>query len=448
MTSIPKYRGLPPHQAQVMRKNLDYPGFAYACLIWFGGIYAYIRAGSIPSLLMGLSFGFFLAISAIWVSQNPKRHFVPIFVLSLILCIVFAARFAKSAKIMPPGFLSLVSLGFTIRYGKCDGKSDRKYWEAIVFSTRQKQIFHMTLQMTVPFNISSNTVAAQATNTLILVNIPPDAYAQNACIVREKLQRYGLVRKLALLPSFSRILAIYERTGDAAIARRDLHLTRLCGGETTIKVYFGEHTDLHMLTQPPTMLQVPHAEKNFLLSPPGSPPVGWIQMQESGPTPGGHSQLHDVWHELMNEDFSLDVGSDNHHDDDDRSIAASRLPHLSRLGSPYEDEASLEARCSMIFDGGGHPTDDDNVTNGTRSQHNHTCDTDGRVAGIRIGGAEVLWPLKRDDIGSVPMIVLESSEGDVDHDPGQGSHGLASLPNRVSSPIPRELPRTAMPPIQ
>ncbi|TPX42778.1 hypothetical protein SeMB42_g04994 [Synchytrium endobioticum] len=92
--------------------------------------------------------------------------------------------------------------------GKCDGKSDRKHWEAIVFSTRQKQIFHMTLQMTVQFNISSNTVAAQATNTLILVNIPPDAYAQNACIVRERLQRYGLVRKLTLLPSFFRKLAI------------------------------------------------------------------------------------------------------------------------------------------------------------------------------------------------------------------------------------------------
>ena len=45
-----------------MSENLDYPGFVYACLIWFGGLYAFVKAGSIPSLIMGLSFGFMLAV--------------------------------------------------------------------------------------------------------------------------------------------------------------------------------------------------------------------------------------------------------------------------------------------------------------------------------------------------------------------------------------------------
>ncbi len=38
-------------------------------------------------------------------------------------------------------------------------------------------------------------------------------------------------------------------------------------------------------------LKVPEIEKNFLLSPPGSPPLDWRQAKESAPYTGGHSAL-------------------------------------------------------------------------------------------------------------------------------------------------------------
>ncbi|KAJ3273246.1 hypothetical protein HDV01_004604 [Terramyces sp. JEL0728] len=51
------------------------------------------------------------------------------------------------------------------------------------------------------------------------------------------------------------------------------------------------HTDLNWLNPEPSIrmsyLNIPEPERNFLLSPPGSPPVGWLQTAESEPKPGG-----------------------------------------------------------------------------------------------------------------------------------------------------------------
>ncbi|KAJ3415646.1 hypothetical protein HDV05_004522 [Chytridiales sp. JEL 0842] len=135
------------------------------------------------------------------------------------------------------------------------------------------------------------------TNTLILTNLTPPDFEDNGKIIRELLGPFGRVLRLTLLKSFNRILAVFESCEDADMAKRSLHKERVGGREW--RVYFGEHTDLNLL-QPnpnpqPLLLQVPATEKNFLLSPPGSPPVGWVQGREEGPNPGGHAA---VWHAL------------------------------------------------------------------------------------------------------------------------------------------------------
>jgi len=91
-----------------------------------------------------------------------------------------------------------------------------------------------------------------------------------------------------------------------------------------LKVYYGEHTDL---TAPVSnnLLQVPPVEKNFLLSPPGSPPIGWVQSTESVPSRGGHhAAMLSSLMELQDDDFRLDdstsndyLATDNQNDDDD-----------------------------------------------------------------------------------------------------------------------------------
>jgi hypothetical protein len=53
---------------------------------------------------------------------------------------------------------------------------------------------------------------------------------------------------------------------------------------------------------------VPEPEKNFLLSPPGSPPVDWRQEREQSPHSGGHSAL---FSDLSFESFSLEPGQES-----------------------------------------------------------------------------------------------------------------------------------------
>ncbi|CAG8574902.1 5576_t:CDS:2 [Scutellospora calospora] len=51
----------------------DYPGYIYAAIISLGGIVGYVKAGSIPSLIFGLTFGGFAAYGANRYSANPKN---------------------------------------------------------------------------------------------------------------------------------------------------------------------------------------------------------------------------------------------------------------------------------------------------------------------------------------------------------------------------------------
>ncbi|KAI9094595.1 Calcipressin-domain-containing protein, partial [Phlyctochytrium arcticum] len=150
-----------------------------------------------------------------------------------------------------------------------------------------------------------------ATNTLILTNVPPQTFAKAGnndgttgySAVKKILEEVGGgIKTVVLLKSFRRILVVYDATSSSQRARRYIqsHPFILSSNPppadySGVCVYFGDHTPTDSISSDPgaraphiNYLQVPETEKNFLLSPPGSPPIDWVQIREHSPVMGGH----------------------------------------------------------------------------------------------------------------------------------------------------------------
>ncbi|KAJ7063653.1 Calcipressin [Mycena amicta] len=152
--------------------------------------------------------------------------------------------------------------------------------------------------MTNPFFISlpsypSSPKGVQATNTLAITALPKDFFEPTLlAVLRAHFATYGNINRWVPLPSFSRIIVIYSNNDDAETAKT--HCDPIVLAKTndrssiTLRVY---RADPNPLLPPGDIVDVPAAnylqppkvEKNFLISPPGSPPVGWEPVKEEPP---------------------------------------------------------------------------------------------------------------------------------------------------------------------
>ncbi|KAJ1549203.1 hypothetical protein HK405_007918 [Cladochytrium tenue] len=193
-----------------------------------------------------------------------------------------------------------------------------------------------------------------ATNTLILANVDfgqanrstvNDGSDGDCTLMIEGALGKDAPKALRVIPlrSLKRIIVIFRTGADAEMARGLLELKRPMELGEAHRVFYGEPTDLALLdargnAAPTVLLQVPPIERNFLISPPGSPPIGWVQVREGGPNPGGHAQaLADALARLTADDdhaggtFYLDGGGD-----DGERTAAPAAPHGFFLARPVE----------------------------------------------------------------------------------------------------------------
>ncbi|THH18004.1 hypothetical protein EW146_g2934 [Bondarzewia mesenterica] len=131
----------------------------------------------------------------------------------------------------------------------------------------------------------------QLTNTLVITSLPPPLFHPFVLeALRDHFATYGELHAWAPIRAFARIILVYREATDAEMAKTH------CDGlvieatsetaEFTLRVYRGDPTPI---TDAPThgfdpkYLRPPAIEKNFLISPPGSPPVGWEPIQEEPP---------------------------------------------------------------------------------------------------------------------------------------------------------------------
>ncbi|KAG8905861.1 carbohydrate-binding module 1 protein [Tulasnella sp. 403] len=141
-------------------------------------------------------------------------------------------------------------------------------------------------QSTTPSLVADSTIVEDETNTLILTSLSPTFFNPEVLdALRDHFSSYGELHTWAPLKGFRRIVMVYWSNEDAARAREECDGMVLADENdkvisNALRVYRGTYTDL---SNEVTRLPVPHTTKNFLISPPGSPPVGWEPAEEEAP---------------------------------------------------------------------------------------------------------------------------------------------------------------------
>lgn len=82
----------------------------YGLLLIVGGFIGYKKAGSKPSLIMGLLSGLIILCGVSFIATNTTQGFAVILAMSALLVVTFTIRLIKTKKVMPAGMLLLLSL--------------------------------------------------------------------------------------------------------------------------------------------------------------------------------------------------------------------------------------------------------------------------------------------------------------------------------------------------
>jgi hypothetical protein len=142
------------------------------------------------------------------------------------------------------------------------------------------------------------------TNTLAVTSLPKsffDPFFLN--LLRDHFASYGDINQWVPLPGFGRIIIVYESEHDAEAVKQKSDSIVLeattAHPRIVLRVFRADPNPLIPRGErswiPQTnYLQPPAIEKNFLISPPGSPPIGWEPVKEDPPnaTPLAEDLIH------------------------------------------------------------------------------------------------------------------------------------------------------------
>jgi uncharacterized membrane protein (UPF0136 family) len=82
----------------------------FGALTILGGIIGYVKAGSLPSIIAGTITGILLLVAG-WILPNNRTAGLAIaFIVSLLLAAQFVPKLIRTAKMMPAGLMSILSV--------------------------------------------------------------------------------------------------------------------------------------------------------------------------------------------------------------------------------------------------------------------------------------------------------------------------------------------------
>ncbi|XP_072019345.1 calcipressin-2-like [Amphiura filiformis] len=141
--------------------------------------------------------------------------------------------------------------------------------------TERKELPKLTRQSTGDFDYS------ELPRSLIATNVDDDVFMDESIkkSFQELCSSYGGNAVFYFLRGFKRIRIDYETPEQAVRARIGLHQKEING--KPVSFYFLDITNL--FKDGNKTLQPPQPQKQFLLSPPSSPPVGWEPAKEAQP---------------------------------------------------------------------------------------------------------------------------------------------------------------------
>ncbi|KAJ5089762.1 hypothetical protein N7532_008446 [Penicillium argentinense] len=149
-------------------------------------------------------------------------------------------------------------------------------------------------------------------NTLLITDLNDLVLFQPASLdsIRNQILVLAALNSFSPLPSFRRIVCSFYSEEDAITVRQSLEGNQLLGRKVRPKIYFGEPTPI-LSEEGPKLLQAPQPDKLFFISPPPSPPAGWVMRNEDPPNKEVHASdlanaLAMLKTDSSNESFGVD----------------------------------------------------------------------------------------------------------------------------------------------
>ncbi|OKL60921.1 hypothetical protein UA08_03186 [Talaromyces atroroseus] len=144
-------------------------------------------------------------------------------------------------------------------------------------------------------NLPSLSRPSPPSNTLIITELHNLIVFQPACLtaIREQITSIAPLNSFSPLPSFRRIVCSFLSIDDAVKVRQNLECTKTIFDECGLRarIYFGERTPIENTEEAKRkkLLEAPHSSKLFFISPPPSPPHGWVMRNEDPPNKEVHA---------------------------------------------------------------------------------------------------------------------------------------------------------------